>query len=40
MAVEKTKISEFELIQRWFWFFILYFAFIVLIACFGLVAEF
>jgi len=40
MAVEKIKISEFELIQRWFWFFVLYFAFIVLIACFGLVAEF
>jgi hypothetical protein len=40
MAVEKHKISEFELIQRWFWFFVLYFIFIILIACFGLVAEF
>lgn len=40
MAVEKNTISEFAVIQRWFWFFVLYFAFIVLIACFGLVAEF
>jgi len=39
MAVE-NKLSEFQVIQRWFWFFLLYFAFIVLIACFGLVAEF
>jgi hypothetical protein len=40
MATEKIKLSEFQIIQRWFWFFLLYFAFIVLIACFGLVAEF
>lgn len=40
MAAEKIKLSEFQIIQRWFWFFLLYFAFIVLIACFGLVAEF
>jgi len=39
MAAER-KITEFEVIQRWFWFFLLYFACIVLIACFGLVAEF
>jgi uncharacterized membrane protein (DUF485 family) len=40
MAVEKQKLSEFQVIQRWAWFFVLYFAFILLIACFGLVAEF
>jgi hypothetical protein len=40
MAVEKQKVSEFQIIQRWFWFFVFYLACIFLIACFGLVAEF
>ncbi len=34
------QISEAELIGRWAWFFIFYFACIVLIGCFGLIAEF
>jgi hypothetical protein len=37
---EETKISEVDVIYRWAWFFVLYFAFILLIASFGLVAEF
>ncbi len=40
MAAKDSKLSEVELISRWAWFFALYFAIIVLIACFGLVAEF
>lgn len=40
MAEKKEKLSEFQIITRWAWFFALYFAFIFLIACFGLVAEF
>lgn len=40
MAAKESKLSEVELIARWAWFFVLYFAFIILIACFGLVAEF
>ncbi len=40
MAAPQPKISEIELITRWAWFFAFYFACIVLIACFGLVAEF
>jgi hypothetical protein len=39
MATE-AKLTEFQVIMRWFWFWVLYFACIVLIACFGLVAEF
>lgn len=37
---EKVKLSEVDIIYRWAWFFVLYFACILLIACFGLVAEF
>jgi len=37
---DDAKISEVDVIYRWTWFFILYFAFILLIASFGLVAEF
>jgi hypothetical protein len=40
MAAKESKLSEIELINRWAWFFVLYFALILLIACFGLVAEF
>ncbi len=40
MAAKEPTITETELISRWAWFFVLYFAFIILIACFGLVAEF
>ena len=40
MAAKEQKLTEVQLINRWAWFFVLYFAFIVLIACFGLVAEF
>jgi len=41
MAVDKPiKLTEVQLITRWAWFFVLYFACIILIACFGLVAEF
>ena len=39
MAKEQ-KITEIQIISRWGWFFVLYFCFILLIACFGLVAEF
>jgi hypothetical protein len=39
MAAE-AKLTEFQIIMRWTWFFALYFACIVLIASFGLVAEF
>jgi hypothetical protein len=37
---EEVKLSEVDIIWRWAWFFVLYFAFILLIASFGLVAEF
>lgn len=41
MAVEKKqKMSDIELNIRWMWFLLLYFGFIIMIACFGLVAEF
>ncbi len=40
MAAKDQKLSEFQLINRWVWFFALYFFFIILIAMFGLVAEF
>ncbi len=40
MAAKEEKFSELQIIGRWAWFFVLYFAFIVLIACFGLIAEF
>lgn len=39
-AKNEVKLSEFQIMLRWFWFFAMYFAFIILIACFGLVAEF
>lgn len=37
---KESKVSEIQLISRWAWFFALYFVCILLIACFGLVAEF
>jgi hypothetical protein len=37
---KEAKLTEVQLINRWAWFFVLYFFFIILIACFGLVAEF
>lgn len=40
MAAKDQKMSEAQLINRWVWFFLLYFMFIILIAMFGLVAEF
>jgi len=40
MAAKEGKLTEVQLISRWVWFFVLYFIFIILIACFGLVAEF
>ena len=40
MAAKEAKLTEIQVITRWTWFFVLYFAFIILIACFGLVAEF
>ena len=40
MAAKEPKITEMQLINRWTWFFLLYFVCILLIACFGLVAEF
>jgi hypothetical protein len=39
MAAEQ-KLTEMQVLIRWAWFFIFYFACILLIACFGLVAEF
>lgn len=36
----KEKLTDFDIINRWVWFFMLFFAFILLIASFGLVAEF
>ena len=40
MAEKAAKPTELQVIIRWTWFFLLYFAFIILIACFGLIAEF
>ena len=40
MAAKDQKLTEVQLINRWVWFFLLYFVFILLIAGFGLVAEF
>ncbi len=40
MAAKEPKITEMQLISRWTWFFIFYFVCILIIACFGLVAEF
>lgn len=40
MAGKDTKLTDTQLINRWVWFFLLYFVFIILIAMFGLVAEF
>ena len=40
MAVKEDKPGEMQIIARWTFFFLFYFACILLIACFGLVAEF
>lgn len=40
MAGKDGKPTEIEMINRWTWFFLFYFACIILIASFGLVAEF
>lgn len=40
MPKEAAKPTEIDMIWRWTWFFILYFVCILMIACFGLVAEF
>lgn len=37
---KEAKFTEIQVISRWAWFFVLYFCCILLIACFGLVAEF
>ncbi len=37
---KEAKFTEMDMIWRWTWFFILYFVCILLIASFGLVAEF
>jgi len=37
---KEAKLTEVQLISRWTWFFIFYFALILLIGSFGLVAEF
>lgn len=39
MAKEQ-KVSDIQLINRWTWFFVFYFVCILIIASFGLVAEF
>lgn len=39
MAKEQ-KLTDIQLINRWVWFFLFYFVCILLIASFGLVAEF
>lgn len=40
MAAKEPKLTDVQLINRWVWFFLLYFGFIILIASFGTVAEF
>ena len=40
MAAKETKLTDIQLISRWIWFFVFYFCCILLIASFGLVAEF
>lgn len=35
-----NKVTDLQLINRWFWFFAFYFLCILIIASFGLVAEF
>ena len=40
MPPKKPEVSEVDIIYRWTWFFIFYFVCILLIASFGLVAEF
>jgi hypothetical protein len=37
---KENKITDIQLINRWFWFFVFYFVCILIIASFGLVAEF
>jgi hypothetical protein len=37
---KEAKLTEIQLISRWAWFFVFYFFCILLIASFGLVAEF
>ncbi len=40
MAEKAPKVTDIQLISRWFWFFVFYFVCILIIASFGLVAEF
>ncbi len=40
MAAKDAKLTDLQLINRWFWFFLLFFSCLILIASFGLVAEF
>jgi hypothetical protein len=40
MAAKESKLTDIQLINRWVWFFLFYFVCILLIASFGLVAEF
>jgi hypothetical protein len=40
MAAKEPKITEIQLINRWAWFFAFYFVCILIIASFGLIAEF
>ena len=40
MAAKESKLTDVQLINRWFWFFVFYFSCILIIACFGLIAEF
>lgn len=40
MPAKEPKITDIQLINRWVWFFLLYFVCILIIASFGLVAEF
>lgn len=37
---KEVKYTDMQLINRWFWFFVFYFVCILIIASFGLVAEF
>jgi hypothetical protein len=37
---KEPKLTDIQLINRWAWFFVFYFCCILLIACFGLIAEF
>jgi len=37
---KEPKLTDVQIINRWIWFFLFYFSCIILIASFGLVAEF